>query len=131
MDMGLDKRPLVLVVDDDETSARGLARLLRDDGYSIEIAVDGAAALARLTQSPVPEAIVTDIHLPHADGFAIGRFARMRRRAIPVFLVTGYPHTTDRTGEPLEGPPPQLLTKPLDYTDLASRLADALGLRRP
>lgn len=126
MDARLEKRPLVLVVDDDARSASLLARLLRADGYETEVTTDGAAALARLTRDPVPEALVTDLHLPHADGLAVTRYARSRRAGIPVFVVTGYPHLLENaargTDQPIE-----LITKPLDYADLLRRLATALG----
>jgi CheY-like chemotaxis protein len=126
MDALLDKRPLVLVVDDDVRSAALLARLLRADGYETEVIVDGAAALARLTRDPVPEALVTDFYLPHADGLAVGRYARSRRAGIPIFVVTGYPHLLDRCAQQPDGML-EVLTKPLDYPDLLRRLVSALG----
>jgi two-component system response regulator MprA len=126
MDARVDRRPLVLIVDGDARSASLLARLLRADGYDTDVTTDGAAALARLTRDPVPSAIVTDFHLPHADGLAIGRYARSRREGIPIFVVTGYPqsldHVTGWTGEPIV-----LMTKPLDYHDLLCRLVATLG----
>ena len=48
---------LVLVADEDARTARLLARMLRDDGYNVELVLDGAAALARLTRSPLPDAV--------------------------------------------------------------------------
>jgi two-component system response regulator MprA len=93
--------PLVLVVDDDARSARVLAHMLRDDGYEVEVANDGASAIGRLTRAPTPEALVTDFHLPHADGLAVGRYARARRPDMPVFVVTGYPHLVSDAREPL------------------------------
>jgi CheY-like chemotaxis protein len=126
MDARLDKRPLVLVVDDDARSASLLARLLRADGYDTEVTVDGAAALARLTRDPVPEAVVTDFHLPHADGLAVGRYARSRRAGIPIFVVTGYPQSLEKAAQCADESI-ELLTKPLDYADLLRRLATALG----
>lgn len=128
MNAELERRPLVLVVDDDARSAALLARLLRVDGYDAEVAIDGAAALARLTRNPVPEALVTDIHLPHADGLTVGRYARSRRRAIPIFVVTGHPQWVASDADPLSEPL-ELLTKPLDYADLLRRLGRALGVR--
>jgi CheY-like chemotaxis protein len=120
-----NKRPLVLIVDSDARSASLLARLLRADGYDAEVTTDGAAALARLTRNPVPQAIVTDIHLAHADGFAIGRYARSRRREMPIFVVTGYPHAMSAEGDPFEQPL-HFMTKPLDYPALLVRLVEAL-----
>lgn len=119
-------RPRVLLVDDDRRSAGLLAKMLRDDGYDVEVAVDGAAALARLTRSPTPDALLTELHLPHADGVAVARYARSRRPTIPVFLLTGYPQGLDATNT--VEPAPAVLTKPFDYAELLDRLGGALGL---
>jgi two-component system response regulator MprA len=126
MDAKLEARPLVLVVDDDARSATTLARLLRGDGYEAEVTNDGAAALARLTRNPIPDAVVTDFHLPHADGLAVGRYARSRRPSMALIVVTGYPTSLDQAANPLDQPL-HVLTKPLDYPDLLARLASALG----
>lgn len=130
MDMHLEPRPLVLVVDGDARSASLLGRMLRADGYDADVTTNGAAALARLTRNPVPQAVVTDIHLAHADGLAVGRYARSRRPAIPIFLVTGHPHLLSHTEDPLSEPV-HVLTKPIDYPDLLRRLAAALGVKTP
>jgi two-component system response regulator MprA len=127
MDASVQHRPLVLVVDDDARSATLLARLLRADGYEAEVTNDGAAALARLTRNPIPHAVVTDFHLPHADGLAVGRYARSRRPAMALFVVTGYPNSLANAAEPLDQPL-HVLTKPLDYADLLTRLASALSV---
>ena len=107
-----------------------LARLLRADGYDAEVTNDGAAALARLTRNPVPHAVVTDFHLPHADGLAVGRYARSRRPAVALFVVTGYPDSFAKAVDPLDHPV-HVLTKPLDYADLLKRLGAALGSVKP
>jgi two-component system response regulator MprA len=129
MDALLDNRPLVLIVDDDARSASLLARLLRADGYEAEVTNDGATALARLTRNPVPHAIVTDFHLPHADGLAVARYARSRRPAVVLFVVTGSPNSLANAADPLDQPL-HVLTKPLDYPDLLGRLATALAVEK-
>ena len=126
MDAPLQPRPLVLVVDEDARSASLLARLLDADGYDTEVARDGAAALARLARQPSPHAVVTDFHLLHADGLAVGRYARFRRPDVALFVVTGYPHALTEALEPLEAPI-EVLTKPLDYANLLTRLATAVA----
>jgi len=118
-------RSLLLIVDDDARSASLLGRLLRSDGFDTEVTTDGAAALARLTRSPVPDALITDFHLAHADGLAVGRYARSRRVAMPVFVVTGDPSSALRAADPLD-PPAVVMTKPVDYSDLVLRLRSAL-----
>jgi two-component system OmpR family response regulator len=130
MDAPLQSRPLVLLVDDDARSTSLLARLLHADGYDTEITADGAAALARLARGPAPHAVVTDFHLLHADGLAVGRYARFRRPNVAVFVVTGYPHSLTAALDPLE-PPIEVLTKPLDYADLLTRLTAAIAVQVP
>ena len=112
-------------VDDDGQSANLLGRRLRVDGHEEEVTTDGAAAIARLTRSPVPDALITDFHLPHADGLAVGRYARSHRACIPIFLVSGYPPPPASAGEPVDGSV-VVMAKPLDYPDLLHRLAPAL-----
>jgi DNA-binding response OmpR family regulator len=119
--MTVAPRSLILIVDDDARSASLLGRLLRADGFETEVTTDGAAALARLTRSPVPDALITDFHLAHADGLAVGRYARSRRAAMPIFVVTGDPSSVARAADPL-GEPMELITKPVDYGDLVVRL---------
>lgn len=118
-------RALLLIVDDDARSASLLGRLLRADGFDTEVTTDGAAALARLTRNPVPDALITDFHLAHADGLAVGRYARSRRAAMPIFVVTGDPGSVARADDP-PGEPMVLITKPIDYAELVARLRMAI-----
>jgi DNA-binding NtrC family response regulator len=116
---------VVLLVDDDLRTTRRMAQMLREDGFAVEIARDGAAAVARLSRSPVPDALVTELTTAYADGLAVGRFARNQRPGIPVLVLTGYPnlfHADAFAG----GPPATLFTKPVDYAVLRSALREAL-----
>lgn len=119
---------LILLVEDDVRSARILVRMLRDDGYDVELATDGAAAIARLTRRPLPDVLVTDLRMPHADGEAVARYARSLEPSMPVLLVTGYPEMAAR----IQGPIREeltVLTKPLDYAELVADIRKAIGLR--
>lgn len=115
---------LILVVDDDARSARTLANMLREDGFQVDVAIDGASAIARLTRKPLPSVLVTELRLPNADGMAVSVFARSRDAEIPIIMVTGYPQLA---GQKLS-PEPIVLTKPLDYADLSAALA-RVGVR--
>ena len=116
---------VVLLVDDELRTTRRMAEMLREDGFAVEIARDGAAAVARLSRSPVPDALVTELTIAHADGLAIGRFARNQRPGMPVLILTGYPNLF-RAEAFAGGPPATLFTKPVDYAALKSALRDAL-----
>jgi two-component system response regulator MprA len=112
---------LVMVVDDDARAARVLAQMLREDGYDVEVAVDGAAAINRLSREPLPDVLVTDFHMPHADGHAVLSYARSRLASIPVVMVTGYPEAVQGWSASLS-PPVTLFAKPLVYGELLDAL---------
>jgi two-component system response regulator MprA len=126
----LSKRSLVLVVDDDVRTARLFVRMLREDGFEVELAHDGASAIGRLDRAPLPDVLVTDFSMPHADGLAVAKYAQACRPGLPVFLVTGHPELVARRMGSLD-PEPQVFTKPLDYAELSTKLALAVvGKRR-
>jgi two-component system response regulator MprA len=119
------RRPLVLIVDDDLRSSRILARLLRDDGYDVELADGGEAAVGRIQRRPTPDALVTDLVMAGVGGLGVARSARSLRPEMPVFVLTGYPQLVAGFGD-LTGPPPLVFTKPLDYDALTERLQGSL-----
>jgi two-component system response regulator MprA len=115
---------VVLLVDDDLRTARRLAEMLREDGLMVEVARDGAAAIARFTHSPVPDALVTELTTAHADAASVSRFARTQRPNLPVLVVTGYPNLFQ--AEAFGDPAALLFTKPVDYSKLKDALLRAL-----
>ncbi len=129
--MSPDRAPrtqVVLLVDDDLRTTRRLAAMLREDGLSVEIARDGAAAIARFTQQPVPDALVTELTTAHADAAAVSRFARAQRPGLPVLVVTGYPNLLQAAA--FGDPPPLLFTKPVEYSKLRDALFQVLPTGR-
>lgn len=109
----------VLVVDDDVHGARALSRLLREDGYEVEVVTDGAAGVARLSALPLPDVVVTEVTLPHASGLALARYARAQSPGIVIVFATSAPHRTREHGLAAE---PQVIAKPLDYARLREGL---------
>src|SRR5262249_10203907 len=112
----------ILLVEDDATSARTLARMLREDGFDVELAFDGAAAIGRLGRDPFADARVVDYRLPHVDGLVVASYARSLRPQVPVVIVTSYPEIL-RYSDSRLNPPAVMLTKPLIYRDLTTELA--------
>jgi two-component system response regulator MprA len=119
-----------LVVDDDVRTARILSRMLREDGFEVELAADGAAAIGRLARTPVPDVLVTDLRMPHADGMAVARYARSHRPDLPIVIVTGYPDMAPLGSGALD-PAPTVMTKPVDYARLSDAIQRALGVPPP
>ena len=124
VDAAATRATSILLVDDDVRTARLLVRMLEQDGFEVELASDGAGAIARLSRLPVPDVLVTDLRMPYADGLAVARYARSRQPSLPVFVVTGYPELVDRA---LDGAAPvSVHPKPLDYELLTDAIRRAL-----
>ncbi len=82
--------PLILVVDDDPATRLMLRRALERDGYRVEEADDGAAALERYERIG-PDLILMDAVMPGVDGFtACARLQRLPQGHLtPVLIITG------------------------------------------
>jgi DNA-binding NtrC family response regulator len=79
----------VLIVDDRAVSRRQIADELRERGYGTLEAADGLEAIGAFERRR-PDAVITDMRMPHADGFEL--LEQIRARAdVPVFCVTAYP----------------------------------------
>lgn len=124
MDAPVNPQVVVLLVDDDVTVTRLLARMLREDGYGVETLVDGAGAIARLANGARPDVLVIDYRLPHADGLAVASYARARFPGIPVIVITSWAELVAKSATILT-PPPVVLGKPLVYSDLKREIAQA------
>jgi DNA-binding NtrC family response regulator len=109
----------VLLVDADFRTSQRLAELLREDGFEVEVARDGAAAIARLSRTPLPGTLITELGIPLADGATIARYARGQDPALRVIVLTRHPHLLAPN---FSQPTPVVLTKPLDYARLLELL---------
>ena len=66
----------ILVVDDERAVRDALRRALELQGYEVELAADGAEALAALEANGQPDAVVLDILMPGIDGLEVCRQIR-------------------------------------------------------
>lgn len=85
------KHHSVLVVDD-EPSVRALfEEALAEAGHTVSVAADGADALDRLREGPVPCIVLTDLRMPRMDGFELSRAVAKdpELSTIPIVVVTG------------------------------------------
>jgi DNA-binding response OmpR family regulator len=87
----------VLVVEDDPMVAESLAGLLRLDGYEVQVAGDGGAAL-EVFQADHPDVVLLDLGLPVLDGYAVAKQLREQKTGKrPVLIaVTGLGQREDR-----------------------------------
>jgi CheY-like chemotaxis protein len=88
--IGRDPNGPVFVVNDDVETAEAIKALLEHDGYSVETALDGGAALRKLRDGLRPCIIVLDLMMPVVDGYQF-RAAQLkddRLAEIPVIVCS-------------------------------------------
>ena len=114
----------VLVVDDEPMVRDVLARYLARDGFEVEIAADGEAAL-EAARSTEPDLVVLDLMLPRLDGFEV--FHRMRGAGIEsrVIMLTARGEVTDRIVG-LEVGADDYVSKPFSPKEVVARIRAVL-----
>jgi two-component system OmpR family response regulator len=110
----------LLIVEDDRNLRGFLRKAFREEGYQIEEADSGDAALAATARSSF-DCIVLDVMLPGRDGFAVLADLRTGRDTTPVLLLTAR-NELDARVRGLEGGADDYLTKPFDLPELLARV---------
>jgi len=114
----------VLVVDDEPNIADVIAIALRYNGYAVETAGDGRAALEAVAETR-PDLIVLDVMLPDLDGFEVAKRLRERADETPILFLTAKDTTEDKVrGLTLGGD--DYVTKPCSVEELLARIATIL-----
>lgn len=119
--MSDDKKPIVLVVDDDALVARAMARSLDGQGFDIEIFHDPLEVLARVRAKRDVDLIISDINMPRLSGLKMVASLRQADDQLPVVFVTGAPQLSDAM-KAMELGAFRYLTKPVDPV-IARRVA--------
>ena len=118
----------LLLVEDDVKLARALKRGLAREGYSVDLAGNGAEALAE-ARSHDYDAVVLDVMLPGLDGFSVCEELRRLENWVPILMLTARDHVKDRI-RGLDAGADDYLVKPFDFGELLARLR-ALARREP
>ncbi|MEV0267885.1 response regulator transcription factor [Hamadaea sp. NPDC050747] len=112
--------PAILVIEDDARLASMLDELLTDEGYAVEVAVDGQRGL-HLGLTRTYQVVILDRGLPALDGLDL--LARLRRTGVtcPVLVLSALGNPADRV-EGLDAGAEDYLAKPFDIDELLARL---------
>jgi EAL domain-containing protein (putative c-di-GMP-specific phosphodiesterase class I) len=115
----------VLVVDDDPAMRRVCARVLGNEGWEVVVVEGGKAAIASVCEQTVPfDCVVSDVHMPEIDGFALIAAIRRYDDELPVLLMTGDP-SLDGAVRAIDTGAVSYLSKPFDHETLAAGVARA------
>jgi len=110
----------ILVVEDERKVANFIRQGLAEEGHTVEVAADGAAALD-LLEGPPYDLVVLDLMLPKVDGFEILKLARARRLTTPVLVLTARDSVADKV-RGLDLGADDYLTKPFSFDEFLARV---------
>ncbi len=132
-DYGEQRRPAVLVVEDEAVIRKMLRRALEGRGFRVETANDGAAALEVLARQAF-DLVLSDLAMPGADGLVVARAVRRRSPATKMVLMTGYGELYRQVRDDWdagEAPVDALVSKPFAWSELFTLLESLLPAARP
>lgn len=110
----------VLVADDDPAVRMSLSRVLRDEGYRVDLAADGAEALVQ-ARTHMPDVVILDVLMPTVNGLQACRSLRMAGNTTPILMLTVRDEIEHRV-EALDAGADGFVGKPFALEELLARL---------
>jgi two-component system, NtrC family, response regulator HydG len=120
----MDKKPRILVVDDEESHRIMLRAVLKEEGYDVAEASDGLEAVKAVEQEPF-DLILMDIRMKDMDGIEALTEIRKISPLVPVLIMTAYASVKTAV-DALKAGAFEYLTKPLDVEELKIMIEKAL-----
>lgn len=114
----------VLVVEDDRAVQKALKRLFEAEGYTVQIASDGNAAVETFRVAQ-PSAVVLDLRLPGISGREVCREFKQQSPAVPIIVLSATSDVSDKVLL-LELGADDYVTKPFSPRELLARVRAAL-----
>jgi DNA-binding NtrC family response regulator len=117
----------ILIVDDDESVRNSLAAILRDEGYTVDLAVNGSEAILK-TESTAYDVALIDMRLPDMEGIEL--LTRMKDTVPKVrkIIVTGFPSLQNAI-EAVNRKADAYTIKPVEVDKLLETIREQLKLR--
>ncbi len=119
----------ILVVEDDPAILTGLVDLLQGEGFLVEQAMDGAAALARHAEAR-PDLVLLDVMIPEKSGYEVCREIRRTDASTPVIMLTAKGEEVDKVVG-LELGADDYVVKPFSAQELLARVRAVLRRGKP
>jgi DNA-binding NtrC family response regulator len=114
----------VLVIDDEKTVCNSCRKILKGEGYRVDVAFSGEEALKKLKGNGF-DVVLTDWKMPRMDGLEVTRQIKKERPDIAVIVITGYP-SVDNTIEAIRSGVSDYVTKPFTPEELSDAVIRAL-----
>ncbi len=117
----------ILIIEDERRVATLLQKGLEESGFYAMVAYDGAMGL-RLFQSQEFHLVISDVILPHLNGFDLCKAIHKLNPAIPVLMLTALGTTDDKLAG-FDAGADDYMTKPFDFRELLARVRALLKRR--
>jgi len=123
------KKPKVLIVDDNPTNVELLLAQLRSYPYQLITASDGEAALRKVEEDP-PDLILLDLMMPKLSGYEVCQRIKSDKKTqfIPVIVITALKELEDKL-KAIEMGADDFLMKPFNKVELVTRVKSLLKLK--
>ncbi|MGH7823739.1 MAG: response regulator [Candidatus Binatia bacterium] len=111
--------PTILIAEDNNLTRTTLAQFLRTEGYEVESAENGAQAVLLLNEKKF-DLVISDVVMPHLNGFGLLHRVNSLSPGTPVLLMTAYAPMQPRRAE-TDGAA-ELMLKPIQLSELLSKV---------
>jgi len=123
----MSKPATVFIVDDDPSIRRSLERLVRSDGYQVEVFMSARQFLERADMKK-PDCLVVDVRMPGQSGLDLQQVLETAGSTVPIIFITG--HADGPLAEQaLRAGAVELLAKPFDGEVLLGAVRRAIDQR--
>ena len=125
----MDRKPKILVVDDEPHIVRAIEYSLEKEGYDIVTAYNGEEALAKVKELK-PDLVLSDVMMPKKNGLEVCKILKEDKNTqfIPVVIVTALKEHDERI-KGIEAGADDFLTKPIDQRELLIRVKSLLRMK--
>lgn len=110
----------ILVIEDEKRIAELLDKSLSEFGFDVTLAFDGKTGKQHIS-STLYDLVITDIILPHYNGFEITRFLKEKYPHVPIIMLTALGETDDKL-DGFDAGADDYMVKPFDLRELNARI---------
>lgn len=125
----MEKKPRILIVDDNKVNVELLRSQLKPYQYELEVSYDGEDALAKIASRP-PDLVLLDLMMPKISGFEICKSIKQNKETqfIPVIVITALQELDDKL-KAIELGADDFLVKPINRLELTTRIKSLLHMK--
>ncbi len=110
----------ILIAEDDMHTREGLAEVLRSEGYSVVVAVDGQSAMDIFSEER-PDLVCLDVMMPNLNGFDVCRRIRASQPNTPIVFISAKSEEIDKVVG-LELGADDFIVKPFGVKEVVARI---------